>query len=84
MLYGGGHDARDVGVDERIHRFASLAFDIDELGGPEHLEVLGDQVLAHLEVVDEFVDILGLLGQGGDDGQAGRRGKQLSSSPAAS
>jgi hypothetical protein len=49
-------------IDQRVHRFSTLAFHADQPGAPEHPKVLRHQRLAHLKLLDELVDVTGPLG----------------------
>ena len=58
MVDGVSDDVRDVMIDQRVHGLSSLALDSDEPGASEHPKMLGYQWLAHLQLIDQFVDCL--------------------------
>ncbi len=73
MVYGVSDDVGDMVVDQRVHGLSAAALHAHQSSAPQHPKMLRDERLAHLEPLDQFVDVTGLRCQLDHDGQAGRR-----------
>jgi hypothetical protein len=72
----------DMGIDELVGDLAASPGGRDQPGPAKHLQVLGQQRLAHFSACGlqgglELVDATGADGQFGHHGQADRRGQCL-------
>gem|GEM_PF-4128034 len=69
---GVGDDVSHMLIDEGVHGFAPLALHGDQPSSSQYAQMLGDERLAHLQSVDQFVYGSWSFGQLDHDGEAHR------------